>query len=216
MDNFAVIVLAAGQSSRLGHPKQLVEIDGESLLVRQCTMALSITKHVYCVLGFQSTLLQQQLSSLPVNIVINSSWRQGMSTSIASAIKALSQSIESVMVLLVDQWQLRESLLTPIINTFFESKLKIVTSANSSLPCYSLGKTYSKNELLNINKIKIGPPTIFPKRYFSSLSKLTGKNGAKTLIFKEKESVIQFELPEAFIDLDNADDLSKLRVIYPN
>lgn len=216
MGNFAVIILAAGQSSRLGHPKQLVEIDGESLLVRQCTMALSITKHVYCVLGFQSALFQQKLSSLPVNIVINSSWRQGMSSSIASAVRVLPQSIASIMVLLVDQWQLRESLLTPIINTFCENTLKIVTSSNSNLSCYNLSKTSSKSELLNTSKIKIGPPTIFPKRYFSALSELTGKDGAKTLIFKEKKSVIQLKLLEAFIDLDNADDLSKLRAIYPN
>jgi len=56
MENFAIILLAAGQSSRLGQPKQLIEINHESLLIRQCKMSLSLTKHVYCVLGFQSDI----------------------------------------------------------------------------------------------------------------------------------------------------------------
>lgn len=212
MDDFAVIILAAGKSSRLGHPKQLVEINGESLLVRQCNIALSITKHVYCVLGYETDLLKPLLVSLPVKLVTNPHWQQGMSSSISIAIKCLPETIERVMIVLVDQWQINKSLLIPLIHTSLDHQCNIVTSScsrNNKLP---LNKNIEPHIQLDN---RIGPPTIFPKAYFPELLALKGDKGAKALMMKEIEQVIQVDLPEAFIDLDNADDLTKLRAIYP-
>lgn len=212
MDDFAVIILAAGKSSRLGHPKQLVEINGESLLVRQCNIALSITKHVYCVLGYETDLLKPLLVPLPVKLVANPLWQQGMSSSISSAIQCLPEAIEHVMIVLVDQWQINKSLLIPLIDTSLDNKCNIVTSScsrNNNIQANHKTQSYHSSEK------RIGPPTIFPKKYFSELSALTGDKGAKALMMKEIEQVIHVDLPEAFIDLDTAKDLSKLRDFYP-
>ncbi|WP_076418647.1 nucleotidyltransferase family protein [Colwellia sp. UCD-KL20] len=212
MDNFAVIILAAGKSSRLGHPKQLVEINGESLLVRQCKVALSITKHVYCVLGYEANLLKPLLISLPVTLVANPLWQQGMSSSISVAIKCLPEAIKHVMIVLVDQWQINKSILTPLINTSFDNKCNIVTSScsrNKNIEANHKSQSYRPSEQ------RIGPPSIFPKKYFSELSLLSGEKGAKALMMKQIDQVIKVNLPEAFIDLDTTNDLSKLRDVYP-
>ncbi|WP_077338055.1 nucleotidyltransferase family protein [Pseudocolwellia agarivorans] len=212
MDNFAVIILAAGKSSRLGHPKQLVEINGESLLARQCRVALSITKHVYCVLGYEADLLKPLLISLPVKVVANPLWQQGMSSSISVAIKCLPEAIEHVMIVLVDQWQINKSLLIPLIDTSLDNKCNIVTSScsrNNNMQANHKTQFYRPSEK------RIGPPTIFPKKYFSELSLLSGEKGAKALMMKQIDQVIKVNLPEAFIDLDTTNDLSKLRDVYP-
>jgi molybdenum cofactor cytidylyltransferase len=116
------------------------------------------------------------------------------------------------MIVLVDQWQINKSLLIPLIHTSLDHQCNIVTSScsrNNKLP---LNKNIEPHIQLDN---RIGPPTIFPKAYFPELLALKGDKGAKALMMKEIEQVIQVDLPEAFIDLDNADDLTKLRAIYP-
>jgi len=215
MNDFAVIILAAGQSSRLGHPKQLVEIHGENLLFKQCKMALSITEHVYCVLGFNADTFKPLLTSLPINIVDNPAWRSGMSSSISCAIPLLPTFIKHVMIILVDQWQLTKSLLIPFIQTLTTHKDKIVTSSYSitAITPANLVDTHSNKTFSGY--YHIGPPTIFPQKYFTALSNLSGEKGAKVLMVNEINNVIQFPMPEAFVDLDDANDLSRLRSLFP-
>jgi len=215
MNDFAVMILAAGQSSRLGHPKQLVEIQGETLLLKQCKMALSITKHVYCVLGSNADTFKSHLKPLPINVVENTAWEAGMSSSISCAIPLLPSSTKHVMIILVDQWQLTKSLLIPFTQTLTTHKDKIITSSYSitgNTPANVVDKHASK---IANNHNLIGPPTIFPKKYFTALSSLSGEKGAKVLMVNEIKNVIQFPMPEAFVDLDNAHDLSKLRALFP-
>ncbi|WDE13101.1 nucleotidyltransferase family protein [Thalassomonas haliotis] len=196
----AVIVLAAGGSSRLGQPKQLVELAKESLIIRQCRHALALSEQVFCVLGCQAPLMSKQLSGLPVSEVSNENWQQGMSSSIAAGIAALPYDIDAAMILLVDQWQLAPAELQRLKQTWQSHPGNIVLA----------GASCQVNAESGAEKVKKGPPVIFPKRYFPELLALTGEQGAKPILQKYQHRLKVLELPGAFIDLDTPQQLQQL------
>ncbi|WP_281556416.1 nucleotidyltransferase family protein [Thalassomonas sp. RHCl1] len=202
----AVIVLAAGGSTRLGQPKQLVELAGESLIVRQCRRALALTEQVFCVLGCQAPLMAKQLSGLPVCQVNNENWQQGMSSSIAAGVAALPDDIDAVMILLVDQWQLAPIELQRLQQSWQKHPETIVLAGASA------GSDAKDCEV----KGKKGPPVIFPKCYFPELLALTGEQGAKPLLQKYHQQLNVLELPRAFIDLDTPQQLQQLMASQEN
>ncbi|WDE00360.1 nucleotidyltransferase family protein [Thalassomonas actiniarum] len=196
----AVIVLAAGGSTRLGQPKQLVELVGEPLIVRQCRHALTLTEQVFCVLGCQAPLMAKQLTGLPVCQVNNENWQQGMSSSIAAGVAALPDDIDAAMILLVDQWQLASAELQLLQQSWQKHPEAIVLAGASA------GTDAKGSEA----EVKKGPPVIFPKCYFPELLALTGEQGAKPVLQKYHHRLNVLDLPRAFIDLDTPQQLQQL------
>ena len=101
----ATIILAAGSSSRLGEPKQLLTNNGKTL-VRQITeTALSLkTGPVVVVLGANQAPIQAELKDLPIQLVHNPNWQEGMASSLQTGLNYLSStSIDAFLVLLTDQ-----------------------------------------------------------------------------------------------------------------
>jgi len=196
----AVIVLAAGGSTRLGQPKQLVKFEGESLIARQCRQALTLTELVFCVLGCQAQQMAEQLRGLAVTQVSNENWQQGMSSSIAAGVAALPDDIDAAMILLVDQWQLTSDDLQLLRQSWLGHPETIVLAGETGQ-----GTTGNIG-----SKVKKGPPVIFPRRYFAGLTKLTGEKGAKPLLEQYHQQLEVLELPRAFIDLDTPEQLAKL------
>ena len=88
-DSLAIIVLAAGRSSRLGQMKQLITVNDKSLVELQLERALKVSSKVYCVLGFNARHVHASIEHLPINTIINSKWSDGMASSIAAGVKAL-------------------------------------------------------------------------------------------------------------------------------
>ena len=193
-EKLAIIILAAGSSSRLGQSKQLIKIDGQSLLERQCDLALSVTKNVYCVLGCAAQIHQQVIGKKPVSIVVNEKWLQGMSHSLAAGVKALPDYIDGVMIVLVDQWQLN----VDHIESLIEQRRKMPENIIVASSCCR-------------EKSKQGPPVIFPKKFFSQLIELTGEQGAKPILIKHPKSIQHIEMSDAFIDLDTPEQLTVLQ-----
>lgn len=225
-DKLAIIILAAGQSSRLGQPKQLVVFQNKTLMQRQCDLALSVSNSVYCVLGFQAELLTQELVKQERNanhlcaesfennklvIVNNKKWQEGMSSSISAGIAELPADIDAAMIILVDQWQLNVTELKLMISKWRQNVDKNI---NNIIICgchLSDSSNDDPNQRSKISKQKLkGPPTIFPKKYFKQLIELTGNNGAKSLFETHKGSLETFDYPEAFIDLDTPEQLQEL------
>ena len=79
MSRCGIVILAAGGSSRMGRPKQLLPLDGTSLLVRAATNALqSQCRPVVVVVGAGAETMRRELAGLDIQIVVNSSWESGI------------------------------------------------------------------------------------------------------------------------------------------
>jgi len=199
----ALLLMAAGSSSRLGQPKQLVEITEtqklpRSLLHRQVTMmdniCSSTNAKAYCVLGFESETMITHIgnctSAQHLTLIDNADWSQGLSSSIAKGVNSLGCDVSAVLVFLVDQWQLSFEDLTTLIEQWKKHPECIhVASLNDSF----------------------SPPVIFPRRFFKELVELNGDEGAKKVIRDNIKHVKTIEMPAAFVDLDTPEQLIYLK-----
>ena len=193
-DAIATLILAAGSSTRLGHAKQLVSINGQTLVERQIVLANSVCPNVYCILGANKEAIAEKINHLSTKVVSNEDWQRGMSTSIACGVSALSQDYKAVLIMLVDQWQLIKDDLNQLICCWYKQQDKIIVSKS-----HSEASSYQ------------GPPVIFPKSYFEALKKLEGDVGAKPLIKKYKDQVVFCSIPNAQADLDTKQHLKQLQ-----
>ena len=87
--NIAIIILAAGSSSRLGRPKQLLKLNGKTLLQKSIATALQVSKNVNVVLGANEKLIRPTISDFPIEIILNENWAEGMSSSIRTGMSVL-------------------------------------------------------------------------------------------------------------------------------
>lgn len=193
MKNIAILVLAAGRSSRMKTPKQLVKIGNNFLLEFVLSKAKAINKnHVYCVLGAKDALIRREISSSNIHFIYNANFKEGLSASIVSGISEIamkSQNYESVLILLGDQPAIEKEYLNEMIALFSKDESKIIAS------------NYGE---------KFGVPAIFPRRYFSKLKKMNGDFGAKEMLNKNSD-VIALSTQTNFVDIDTEKDLQDFK-----
>ncbi len=196
----SIIILAAGASSRLGSPKQLLEVHGSYLLQHIAEVsAASDADHVVVVLGAHHHLIESIIDLSRVQIVLNPLWEEGLSSSICCGLETVLTvypKTEAVIFVLCDQ----PYLTTPILN---ELMLRQAETNKSIIQC-----RYSQ---------AIGPPTLFYKDMFPHLMQLRGSQGAKSVANQFREEVAYVSFPDGDTDLDTASDytqyLQKLQVI---
>ncbi|MDP5092632.1 MAG: nucleotidyltransferase family protein [Polaribacter sp.] len=189
MKNIAVLVLAAGNSSRMQTPKQLLKIGNQSLLEIVLEKALAVsTLPIYCVLGANAATIQQEIATKNVVYIFNENYQEGLSTSIVSGINYLEKNhpnLEGVLILLADQPAIEIAYLKNLVALFSEHKNKIIAS------------NYQKRN---------GVPAIFPKTFFNELKLLKGDFGAKDFLEKNKNATITDPSDVCLIDLDTKSD----------
>lgn len=188
-----VIILAAGSSSRLGQPKQLLEFKGKTLLEIAVEAAQnSLAQSCVLVLGSNSNLIFERISHTKVDRVINENWKNGMASSMQKGLKYLMENSDpdQVILMLSDQPFVNNE----ILNLLIESKLK---SNNEIIAC-----TY---------KGTIGVPVLFTKKYFPELLSLSGSEGAKMIVMSHKEDLHLVDFPEGAIDIDTTEDYQRLK-----
>ena len=184
--NIAIIILAAGSSSRLGRPKQLLELEGKTLLQKSITAALQVSKNVNVVLGANENLIRPTISMFPIHIILNKNWTEGMSSSICAGMSFLeNKPCKAVLIMLCDQPYVDKFLLEKMISMFEKNESPIVAAEYDG---------------------KVGVPAIFNVSFFPKLKTLEGQKGAKTLIMNnlEKTKRIIFEKGEIDIDTETA------------
>ena len=188
--NIYSIILAAGESSRFGSLKQLAIYKNETLLGRCIKMVEKVMGSNYIVImGDNSTQLYHAHQPQLGFISINGNHKDGLSSSIKHGIEILPNSADAIMVILVDQPLVTISHLEKIIQLWKKNTKKIVCTSDS---------------------LNQGPPAIIPKKYFSSLLKITGDQGAKNLFLKHKKDVIHIIDKSVFTDIDTVDDLKSI------
>jgi molybdenum cofactor cytidylyltransferase len=189
-----VIILAAGGSSRMGQPKQLMRFQNKSLLqniIDQSQKALSFTSYVL-VLGAYAEEIQNSIDPGEFNVIINDNWKKGMAGSIRKGVEgllAIEPELESILILLSDQPFVTSKLILELIETHLRQGKEITACKYEDA---------------------VGVPAIFNRHLFNELCLLEGDRGARMLIKKyaERLAVLSFDLGS--IDVDLPDDYNRL------
>ena len=189
--DFGIVVLAAGASVRMGTPKQLLKIEGVSLIRRSVEHALgSGCGPVVAVLGASADLIAPALSGLEIHIAVNHDWKMGISSSIRCGLRSLltvNSQVEGVILFLADQ---------PNVTG---ASLRKLTEARLRRSSELVAASYSGH---------IGTPALFSRSYFNELLQLEGQGGAKNLLERHAARVLSIDFPEAAFDLDTPQDFS--------
>ncbi len=192
MNNTGIIILAAGNSSRLGKPKQLLQYKGKTLLQHIVDEAFTAQLHpVVIVTGANSELISQNIHQ-SVHIAFNANWQQGMASGIAIGMKtllAIKNTIEAIILAVCDQPFVSSELFLQLNNVQKQTNKAIVAS-----------------HYVNT----MGTPVLFTQLYFSQLINLSGKGGAKQLLEIYKDDVASVSFPDGNIDIDTEDDYENL------
>lgn len=189
-----IVILAAGNSSRLGAPKQLLAFEGKSLLRRITDEAsLNPDHHVLVVLGASHETIQNELKGAKVEMAINPDWEEGMSGSIKAGLKALLQEnpdLERCIITVCDQ---------PFVNANVFHELNV------------LAKETGKGIITTGFAGTWGVPVLFSRRYFDELLSLDGQEGAKKIIKKHLADMAIFPFAQARFDIDTKEDYYRLK-----
>jgi len=178
-----VLVLAAGASSRLGQPKQLVKLGGRPALHIVVSNAVALAGNaVTVVVGAHARDMTHLLAHSPASVIVNRNWEEGMGSSLPPGCAA-------VLVLLGDQVG---------VNADDLKRLAAAWKGEESLIAASV---YDQH---------LGVPAIFPRLCFSELAELRGDHGARAVLERNSYRLVRVPMSNAAIDLDTPEDLAVL------
>lgn len=184
----AILILAAGSSSRLGEPKQLLEYKGETLLEIAAKKALELSKDVFVVLGNEKEKCKHKLINYEIHTLYNKEYKNGIGSSISFGIQHLNE-YENTMILLCDQPFIPAKHLSSLTNHLDKDMIVSTLYENNDTPTV---------------------PTIFPKKYYQKLMELKADKGAKSILKKENSIKITLK-SEYAIDIDTPKDKNILK-----
>jgi molybdenum cofactor cytidylyltransferase len=190
MTDLHVLVLAAGASSRLGQPKQLVKLGGRPALHIVVSNAVSLAGHaVTVVVGAHVREMTHLLAHSPASVIVNRHWEEGLASSLRFGVAALPPACAAVLVLLGDQVAVTVD------------DLKRLASAWRGEESMIAASVYDQH---------LGVPAIFPRLCFSELADLRGDNGARAVLERNSYRLVRVPMANAAVDLDTPADLAAL------
>lgn len=193
MSGIGLIILAAGASTRMGCPKQLLKYHDRSLIHHTVNIAAaSVCQPIVVVLGAYAERIKPEIKSFPVIIALNRDWSNGMSTSIRVGIETLlilSPQPEAIVLMLCDQPLVTTPLINQLVATYQRTKQPIVASQYGEV---------------------VGIPALFESQFFPYLLKLQGDRGARQLIKQSLPMVVRVPFPAGIFDIDTPTDYARL------
>lgn len=186
------MILAAGSSTRLGRPKQLLELDGEPLLRHTIRNALgSRLDEVVVVLGAKAAEIDGAVGYLGQRTVVNPSHEQGQSTSMRLGLESIDPESDAALFLLGDQPGVRPTLIDALLARYAESGALIVQGRFQGKP---------------------GNPVLIDRQLFLELAMIEGDEGARSVVARHRGEISFVDLPEIAVpqDVDTDDDYRTL------
>lgn len=182
------IVLAAGQSKRMGKLKPLLRFHDHTFLEH----IISVLKNsdvdsITVVLGAEADKIQQSADLSGTNIVINKDYRKGQLSSLIAAIKKIPQETEAILLCLVDNPFITEEVINKIVRTFKETNNPII------VPVFEKER---------------GHPTLFSKSLFNKLLNAPQDKGARHVLYSNEDKILELEVSERgiLIGINTEDD----------
>ena len=187
------VILAAGSSSRMGSPKQILRFRGESLLRRAALAALGAgCSPVVVVTGAYAELSRRELEGLDVREVLNPRWETGMASSIATGIEGLlgaDPDAAAAVILLCDQPHVTADVVSDLVSAHRATPRPVIASAYGG---------------------SFGVPALFGRPLFAELAALEGRAGAKQVIERYASEAHFLPFRGGEVDVDTRDDFSRL------
>lgn len=188
-----IIILAAGASTRLGRPKQLLKFQDKTFIEKIIETALETEIQTVVVLGANSRKIKTAIENLSIEIAINENWQSGMSSSIVKGLRKSSElkpDLSAVILLLCDQPFISKETILRLVKTQKETQKVIVASEYENT---------------------VGVPALFTLAVFEELLELKDDVGAKFLIQKYLDKgLAKIFAPEAAFDIDTKEDFDRL------
>lgn len=187
----AGIVLAAGESSRMGTDKARLRYKNSTFLETILnTLAEAGIERVAVVLGHHAEQIRQAMNLGAAEVVINRDYRRGQTSSLQVGLKALSgPELQAVVVCLVDHPAVAAPTLRRLVRTFGESRAPVVIPTHQG---------------------RRGHPVIMARALFEELGSLGPEAGANTVVYKYQAQFVEVNDPGVLLDVDDPESYQRL------
>jgi molybdenum cofactor cytidylyltransferase len=178
------LILAGGESKRMGFPKLTLEYQGQTLLGRAIDRAKAVTDQVFVIVGAYSDLYKPLAGQAGATVLENPDWPEGLASSLRIGAAALDDRVEAALVILPDQPFVSGRHLQALLTTWQSTKAALVFSRYQGI---------------------LGAPCVIDKSCFPRISELTGDKGARALV---NASTITAEVAlTEFVDIDTPEEV---------
>jgi molybdenum cofactor cytidylyltransferase len=188
----SAILLAAGESNRMGQPKQLLPFGQSTIVERTIDNFLnSAVSETIVVLGYRDEEIRKTISGKPVKIAINPDYQQGMSASIIAGLKQINKRARAVLIALGDQPFVDSQTINSLVEAFIANNKGII------IPVYQ-GRR--------------GNPVIFTIRYKGELLNLKGDIGGREIIKRHPDDVLEVAVncEGVLLDIDTIESYTSI------
>lgn len=185
------MILAAGESKRMGKLKLLLSF-GEKTIIEAVigNVVQSKAENILAVLGSDREKIEEKIKDLPLKVVFNPNFREGMLSSAQAGFQTLPEDAHAVLVFLGDQPAISHAVIDKVIDAYNRTKKGIV------LPVYKGNR---------------GHPVLIDMKYKDEVEKLSADVGLRGVVYSHPEDVqeVEVETPSIIRDIDDADDYDR-------
>ena len=187
----AGVVLAAGASTRFGRNKLLLHLNADSLARRAAKAALEGgLDPVVVVLGHEADRIGQELSGLPVRVIVNPDYARGMNTSLRAGVAAVPEEAAAVVVLLADMPFVTGDMIMRLVLAYRQTRAPLVASDYEGIHA---------------------PPTLYARPLFPELGGPEGDGCGKRVVKRHANETVRVSWPsDRLADVDREEDWERM------